>query len=260
MNVPVHAEYAAAGGFAHLPLGKQPRRDDPRTLRLARYLNKGALPPAPSACDWVSGVGTAWPMYGNDRLADCTIAAAAHMVQAWSNASGKMVTPAEKTVEDAYWATGSQDDGRIEVSVLAYWRRHGIGSHHRIGAFASVDVGDLDEVRAAIWLFGGVYAGLALPQTAQAQKVWDVVPHAGARGRPGTWGGHAVPYLAYDGANGTSTFTCVTWGAPLTLTGAFHLAYCDEAYAVIGREWLEGGDSPNGFNKAALLADLAALG
>lgn len=198
-------------------------------------------------------------MYGNDRLGDCTIAAAGHMIQAWSKASGRMVTPTEKTIEDAYWATGTQDDGRVEVSILNYWRRHGIGTTHRIGAYASVDVRNLAEVRAACWLFGGVYVGLALPLTAQSQHRWDVVPNAGARGRPGTWGGHAVPYLAYDGANG-STFTCVTWGAPLTLTGRFHLAYCDEAYAVVGREWLDGGDSPNGFDKAALLADLAALG
>ena len=57
-------------------LGKLPARIDPRSLSLARYVDRGALPSPPPTVDLSEGVAD-WPMYGNDRIGDCTTAAAA---------------------------------------------------------------------------------------------------------------------------------------------------------------------------------------
>jgi hypothetical protein len=267
IDVPVHPEFAARDTFEHLKLGRLPRRDDPRTLLLARYLDDTvALPATPPSADFASAVPS-WPMYGNDRLGDCTCAAVGHMIQAWTVAAGAARTPADPDVEALYWQTGTppaatgsqgsaQDDGRAELDVLNYWRNTGLAGD-KITAYIAVDPSNLDHVRAAIYLFGGVYTGIALPLTAKGQTVWDVVAAAPDQNTPGSWGGHAVPYLAYDDAG----FVCVTWGSTLRLTTAFHNEYTDEAYAIVSPDFLaaSGGASPAGFNLEALEADLAEL-
>ena len=64
------------------------------------------------------------------------------------------------------------EEGAIELDVLRYWRKRGIGGH-RIGAYAAVGTHDHELTRTAAWLFGGLYIGLALPLTAQSQETWD---------------------------------------------------------------------------------------
>ena len=54
-----------------LCLGKLPAGSDVRTLSLARYVNRAELPEPPQRLDLAAPVGD-WPMYGNDRLGDCT--------------------------------------------------------------------------------------------------------------------------------------------------------------------------------------------
>jgi hypothetical protein len=255
------------GSFAHLKLGRLPARQDPRTLMLARYIDSAVvLPTVPAAVDHTTDVPS-WPMYGNDTLGDCTCASAGHLIQCWSAAHGHEVVLGEAAVDRAYWETGippashgvaggPTDTGRNELDVLNYWRHHGVG-RHKIAAYAAVDPANVAMVKAAIYLFGGVYTGIQLPLTAQNQPEWDVVGD-GATGysAPDSWGGHAVPYLAYD----QSTFTAITWGEPMKLTTAFHTAYTNEVYAIISPDWAPAsGASPDGFNQAALVADLATV-
>ena len=261
-----HPELVAHKTFAHLKLGRQAARPDPRTLQLAKYLDTAQLPPIPASADFVSDVPS-WPMYANDQLGDCTCAAAGHMIEAWTYSAGTDRTPQEAAVETMYWETGnppaasgtagsSTDNGREEIQVLNYWRQTGLGGD-TIGAYAAVDPTNHTDMQAAVYLFGGVYLGVALPKTAQTQQVWDVVAHASKHDRaPGSWGGHAVPCHAYD----QNTVTVITWGAPLQATWAFNDAYVDEAYAIISNDFLKGsGTTIEGFNLAQLQADLAAV-
>lgn len=258
------------GSFAHLRLGRLPVKHDPRTFILERYVEPH-LPVPPVTVDLTAAVPT-WPMYGNDELGDCTCAAAGHMIQGWTANAGKQKIPHALTVEHAYWQTGTPpsdhgdpggqtDTGRNEIDVLNYWRHHGIGESHKISAYASIDPDRLDLIEAAIWLFGGVYTGISLPKTAQGQTIWDVVGD-GRTGdsEPGSWGGHAVPYLAYaSGAAGPIQFKCVTWGGVLELTADFHRAYCEEVYAIVSHDFLHAGKTVDGFDLEQLTADLAAL-
>ena len=83
-------------------LGKLPVRTDSRTLALPRYVDRAKLPPPPPAIDLAAAV-TEWPMYANDRIGDCTTAAAAHMIEAWTAPTrGAAVEVSERAVLAAF--------------------------------------------------------------------------------------------------------------------------------------------------------------
>ena len=253
-----------------LKLGKQTARHDPRTLLLASYATP-ALPAPPATMNLTKKVKVPWGMMDNDQLGDCTCAAAGHLIMEWTaNAQSKTVTPTDAEIVDAYSAitgynpaTGANDNGAVELDVLNYWRQTGIADH-KIQAFMALEPGNHAHVMDAVWIFGGCYIGLALPKTAQAQtqnhQPWSVTS-AGTTGdgAPGSWGGHAVPVMAYD----SRSLTVVTWEALQTMTWGFWAAYCDEAYAILSPDFLKqkGGQTvaPSGFNLAQLQADLADL-
>ena len=240
-------------------LGKLPVRTDVRTLSLGRYVDGARLPSPPDSFDETAGIDS-WPMYRNDRIGDCTTAAAAHMIEAWTAAGrGAAVELPESAVLDAFdhvklGDTLTGEEGAIELDVLRYWRATGIGGH-RIGAYARVAVHDQRLVETAAWLFGGLYIGLQMPLSARGQQVWDWTGSLSGPARPGSWGGHAVDVVRYD-RNGLAV---VTWGRLQELTWSFWNRYCDEAYCILSDDFLEKGNAPNGFNLAALEEDLALV-
>jgi hypothetical protein len=240
-------------------LGKLPVRLDVRTLRLARYVDRTTLPPPPAQLDLTAHV-TDWPMYANDRIGDCTIAAAGHMIEAWTAAArGAAVEVGEQAVLQAFEAVKITDpstgeEGAVELDVLRYWRATGVGGH-RIGAFAGVSLHDEQLVRTGAFLFGGAYIGLALPLTSQEQDVWDWTGTLTGPAKPGSWGGHAVDVVGYDAGG----LTVVTWGSLKRMTWRFWERYVDEAYCLLSPDFLSGGKAPNGFDLDALKEDLALV-
>jgi hypothetical protein len=241
-------------------LGKRPARHDTRTLQMANYLE---LPEIPAARDWTTKAAANWGMMLNDTLGDCTCAATGHLTQAWtSNAGAKEITFPDQAILKAYEAVGGYqpgkpetDRGAVELDVLRYWRKTGIGGT-KIDAFVALEPKNHLHVRAAVELFGGAYIGVALPVSAQRQAVWSVPPGGPTgTGAPGSWGGHAVVIEAYD----QHGLTCITWGQKKKMTWAFWDAYCDEAYALLSELWAGKKPAPSGFNLSALQADLKAV-
>lgn len=236
-------------------LGKLAPKLDHRTLRLARYL-RPELPPAPASIDYAGKV-PAWGMMRNDVAGCCTCASAGHMTMAWTANAGAPFVPSDDAIIQAYSdisgynpATGEKDYGAIELDVLNYWRNVGIAGR-KIGAFAAIGRYKQPQVKAAIWLFEGAYLGLALPENAQDQKVWDAVGGPGSS--PGSWGGHAVNAVGYDDEG----VTIVTWGELQRMTWRFWETYCDEAYAVLSQDMLLGdGRSCAGLDLPGLQRDL----
>ena len=249
----------ATAAIASGKLGKLPVRTDVRTLRIARYIDTAQLPSPPDTLDLADRVAD-WPVYANDRIGDCTIAAAGHMIEAWTaEGQGQVIEITEQSVLDAFDHVKIVDPvtgeaGAIELDVLRYWRNDGIGGH-KIGAYAHVSGYDHRLVRTGAWLFGGVYIGLALPITAQRQEVWDWTGSLAGDAKPGSWGGHAVDIVRFDEAG----LTFVTWGALKRMTWSFWDRYCDEAYCIISPDFLAQGKAPNGFDLATLKADLALI-
>jgi len=242
-----------------MKLGRRVVKRDSRTLNLGKYLKDG-LPAAPAAKDWTKGI-TDWGMMLNNVHGDCTIAAAAHAVQVWSaNTRAEITFPDSVVLKyfeewDGYKPSDpTTDSGGIELNVLNNWRKSSFNEHKLI-AYADPEYNKFEEIRQAITLFGGVYIGMALPNTAKTQPVWDVVPNGGADAKGGSWGGHAVFVPKYD----SHTFTCITWGELKPMTLAFWREYVDEAHALLSHDWMEWKGSPSGFDMAQLKADLGLI-
>jgi hypothetical protein len=239
-------------------LGKLAPRHDARTLQFANYIDADKLPVLPAKYDWSNKIKK-WGMMKNDTLGDCTCAAAGHLIMEWTADTGVMVTPTDNDIVKAYSAitgydpkTGKNDNGAVETDVLNFWRQSGIAGH-KIFAYAGLEPKNHNHVQEAVYLFAGCYIGLSLPVSAQTQKVWSVPPGgATGKGAPGSWGGHAVPVVAYN----TTGVTVVTWGALKRMTWGFWDAYCEESYAIISPDFIKKGTTPLGFDLAALQVDL----
>ena len=246
-------------------LGKLPPRHDPRTFKLSDYVQ--SLPAAPPLVDWTGKV----PEYGmlsNDKLGCCVIAGMMHLAMQQRGAAGlPVVVPSDDDVIAAYSAIGGYvpgdpgtDCGCNLLDALNYWRQQGLtfgGVNHRITAFAAVKLHDPAELASALWLFGGTLDGYALPASVQGQSAWKA-PHGKLRGRtaPGSWGGHCVE----DPYDKGGSLEVISWGGEIPVYYGFRDAYCDESYVVFTPEWIDAnGNSPCGFKRDALLADLAVL-
>lgn len=223
-------------------------------LRLGQFLT--ALPPVPAVVDYASDVPT-WPMYLNDSLGCCTCSAAGHMVEAWTaKATGTAVMVTDNDVLKAYedvsgYRPGEPwtDQGAVMQDVNAHLMKTGIGGH-KIAAYAQVDHTNLAEVKAALYLFGEVYVGVNLPNSAlqqnEAGQPWTVVADDG-----GIAGGHAIN-LARIGPDG---MTVITWGATQLLEANWWERYVEECWCVFSTEWLTAaGTSPEGIDLAGLSA------
>jgi len=233
-------------------LGRLPSRRDPRTLKLADYI-QAKLPPPPDASDWSKPVAE-WKSLGNDAYGDCVYAGVGHHIMTWTaNKTGEPHAVTAEEIIAAYLSDTGGDNGANILDTCKIWRSRGICGH-RIWAFAAVEPQNHAMIRSAIDLFGGIKTGVNLPRAWQDAEFWDT-----GKGRsydPGTWGGHDVPIIAYN----ANFLTCVTWGQLQRLTWAAFDEYFDEAYAMISPEWIApGGETPNGFDLPALHADLQAV-
>ena len=240
-----------------LKLGKKPAVYDSRTLVLEKYVAL-ATPAPPKEVDWTDGQKE-WGVMLNDQIGDCTCAAAGHLIQAWTaNATAERTLP-DSAILAAYEAVGGYDpsnpdtdQGASILDVVNYWRRTGIGGD-KIGAFVTMNPRNQALVQIAIDWFGGIDVGLELPLSAQDETVWCQSNNP-SENQPGSWGGHSVAIVGYNGAG----LTCITWGEPLLMTWGFFCIYCSEAYAMLDADWLKADFvAPNGLNLAQLKADLA---
>lgn len=238
-------------------LGRKAIKWDSRRLMLTKYL-PDTLPTPPASCDWTKGT-TYWGMCLNDSLGDCTIAGCVHALQIWTLNAGTEVTVPDAVVLSYYeswdgYVNGdpSTDQGGIEADVLTNWRKHGLDGH-RLLAFADVSPSNLDLVQRAIFLFGGLYIGLSVPNSIMddVPEVWDVRANDG-----GIAGGHCVYVAGYD-EHGVSF---ISWGSVYSMTWSFWKRYVDEAHCLLSSEWMQSsGLSPSEFDLTQLQTDLAQI-
>lgn len=247
-------------------LGKLAPKHDLRTLRLARYLSP-QLPPPPATCDWTVKCNRPFGMMLNDKIGCCTMATIGHLEQVLTANSNIMQTMPDDAILKAYSAvsgydpqTGANDNGCNVLDVLKYWQKTGVGGY-KVEAYAGVTPQSQREVMDTIYLFGGIYLGVALPLAWQDSKEWDYPIKIKAWQRhlyqPGSWGGHAIIGVAYD----SHGVTVISWGEKILCTWAAFNKYMEEAYACLDVEsWTSGKkQAPNGIDVVALNNDIKLL-
>jgi hypothetical protein len=244
------------------PLGRLPKLTDPklRTLQFESYVQSAQLPIIPSVLDWSAWGPQDWCVMLNDRLGDCVAAAAGHAIQSWTgNAAetkeeSRPVTVSDQAVLDMYCAISgyvpgdpSTDRGAYMLDGAKYLRGVGLEGH-RAEAFVEVHCHHVAMVRAAMWLFGGLYIGAMLYDDVWHSQVWDAPSPGTAKA-----GGHAMWLLQAD----QDGLTVVTWGYLQRVTWAWWRYCVDEAYAFVALDMLgDAGKSPPGFDLETCLADL----
>ncbi|MGA2699332.1 MAG: hypothetical protein ABSE74_06800 [Methanoregula sp.] len=238
--------------------GKHPPKNDFRTLRFKKYLMSNIAPP-PTSDNKLATVFAKlkmntptklFPMDGNDKYGDCTIAALAHAETVFRGLVGKkLIMPSPAAVKLYFQLTEGVDSGMNELDVLNYWQSNRVSGDELV-AFAKLDQKNHEEIEQALHLFGGVYLGFQCQENCQQEfqshKPWTPGPL--------TNDGHAVFAVAYD-QNGV---TVLTWGNTQIGTWDWWDECVDEAYALLPPEAQEPGFAP-GFDFAQLKADLNAV-
>ncbi|HJZ73307.1 MAG TPA: hypothetical protein VKE51_16300 [Vicinamibacterales bacterium] len=262
-------------------LGKKPATYDSRDLLFAKYRTSEPLPSHPKHFGHEKLVAAqGWQMLGNGPdntvapgftgAGDCVFAGGDHETMLWTIEGGQPATfTGANAIHDYSAVTGYNphapvdpngenptDQGTNVRDALKYRQKTGLidakGTRHRIGAYVALEVGNLNQLLEALYLFGIVGIGIEFPESAMDQfdqgKPWSVV--AGAK----IAGGHYIPLVAYR-----QMLECVTWGRIQKVTSSFYSKYCDEAWAILSPEMLASGKSPEGFDLAQLQSDLNAL-
>lgn len=246
----------------------------PPILTFKSYLVGGVLPPIPATFDR-SGLfpprtpNDPYPlgMLGNNKVGDCTIAGAGHIVMLWNKLTGRPVQITTADALDDYrdccgWqGTEATDNGGDMLSVAAYWQRTGFRDatimpdgtprRHKIAAYVSIDPNNIAYLIAASYICdGGVGLGVAL--TEDSERQFDAgEPWSGKAANDDNF--HYVP-LAYVGNDGMPHV--YTWGADFPVTREFIQDNCREAMGYVSEEALRSGKTVEGFLLQDLLADV----
>lgn len=244
-------------------LGRRPPKNAP-ALRLARVLT-GVTPRHPVAADHFARIAD-WGLYENNCYGDCGPAAVANLRKMVTlYLGGTEQSPSQDEVLELYRLSGNPDfdpadpggpgDGGVDMQTMLEAVHHDGIAGVRCAAFAKVDHTNLDELRAAVAIFGGLLLGVNLETAQQRQTsrgVWDWANSP-------TWGGHAVLSGAYTSAQSGSDLAVITWGEVVGLTRAFERHQIEEAWVVIWPEQFGTAAFQAGANQDALAADYLAL-
>jgi len=212
-------------------------------------------------------------IFGNDLEGDCTIACAAHITGVLTgNNGGGVFIPTLAQVNAMYSACEGPpgfpaiDEGCDEITVLNYWKRHGLAGH-LIQHWMTVDATNIRECQTALWLFENLVLTMELPDAyvdpfpSADNFIWNV------EGDPIPENGHCIAAVDYDfRREDHHRIHVATWGMEGKMTPAAMAKYCiPEAgggcYVVLSQEAISKGiaKAPNGLDWAALQSAFNAL-
>jgi hypothetical protein len=247
-------------------LGRKPPSPDAlaRIPRFAASDLVAALPPPPAEIILTEDIADATysGTLGNTTAGDCTIAGMLRLQQFWAaKAQGKPVAFTDDQAITIYSAlsgydpaTGANDTGLVETDVLDAWVNTGFEGNKLAGYSSIASVG-VSQTQQAISIYGGVYLGLVLPESAMKQteagEPWSDVWYFSR-----ALGGHCVVAFEYD-----QYYIYVgTWGKRQPVTWEFFSRHFDAAYAPCDPLWVSpGGQTPYGSTLDAMMADLPAV-
>jgi len=252
--------------------GRRPPKSTP-ALRFRSFMS-GQVPAHPPAEDYLARL-SGWQMLGNDVAGDCNAVTWANMRRLVTATLTTEYYPNQAQVWRFYGTQnpgfdpagtsgtngpGSPQDQGMDVQAgLEYLHRTGGPDGVKAVAFATVDHTDLDEVKAALAIFGGLWLGVQVLEANQKQF---------AEGRPWTDvagsavdGGHAILGGGYTAAD----ITFITWATETEFARSFWRGtvqgspLVEESWVVIWPEHLGTTASEEGVDQARLAAGYQAL-
>lgn len=254
---------------SQVKLGKKEAIHDDRALLFGNYLKADILPYIPQAYHWGAQVPH-WPLYLNSTLGCCVEAATFHHEGVWTfkTTGTELIVPDSEVISSYETAGGyvpgdpSTDNGTNMLTMVKLWKSQGFVSGDKLLAYTSLEPGNNTHVMASTFLFGGVFLGIQLPITAQAQSkpngIWSLVPGylTNEKAQRGSWGGHCVALHGYN-----QQMVCLTtWGFVQYATWQWLRYYMDEAFSPMSTQWMNTkGVAPNHFNLSQLQEDLTLI-
>lgn len=256
---------------------RQPGRYGRRTPKRARAIPfslifSGNIPAHPAYLDYLQHLNGGWLMLGNDAVGDCVSVT-------WAN-ERRLVTsiltshpnyPSQNEVWQVYQTQnpgfnpngtnetngpGSSDDNGMDIqTLLEDLHQNGGPDGAKLFAFASVNVHDPDEVRAAIATCGTLWTGINVYDNNLSQfsanEPWDFVSGSALDG------GHSVLSAGYGDTSidtgalgGDEKF--ITWAEETSFTDNFWTNAVEEAWVCIWPEQLGTSAFDEGIDKSAL--------
>jgi hypothetical protein len=252
--------------------GRRPPKNAP-ALRFASFLHAGEVPSHPAREDYLAAL-PGWQMLGNDVAGDCNAVTWANLRRLVTATLSTELYPTQAQVWQFYQTQnpafdpagtsstngpGSQDDQGMDIQTgLEYLHSAGGPDGVKAVAFAKVDHTKIDEVKAALAIFGGLWLGIQVLDANQkefaAGKAWTDVPGAKIEGGHAILGGGYATDIRFitwakETRFGTSFWDGVVQGNPLV----------EEAWVVIWPEHLGTKAFEQGIDQAQLSAAYQAI-
>lgn len=222
-------------------LGKLPPKISEKTYKMDGIFSKDSIK-VPDTYNWAADF--TWPMWCNDTIGCCTQVSVASAIKVWTYNNGDEQTLTDDDIIKNYSAESgynpsnpSSDKGAVELDVLNYWVKTGYTStdgNNKLYAFGTVDKTNIDNIKKTIYVFGGCYIGIMLPNFAMTD----------AEENTGYWeaqdydnnivGGHAVFLHGYD----EHYFYLNTWAQNWKMSIDFFKQYCEESYILVSQDWI----------------------
>jgi hypothetical protein len=252
--------------------GRRPPKNAP-ALRLGSFL-RSAAPAYPASEDYLAKL-SAWQLLGNDVAGDCNAVTWANLRRLVTATLSTEYYPTQAQVWQFYQTQnpgfdptgskdtngpGSSDDQGMDVQTgLEYLHATGGPDGVKAVAFAKVDHTNLDEVEAALAIFGELWLGIQVLDANQKEfgegRAWTDV-----KGSP-IDGGHAI----LGGGYTTADVKFITWAQETEFARSFWngvvqgTPLVQEAWVVIWPEYLGTTEFEQGVDQAQLAADYQAL-
>jgi hypothetical protein len=221
----------------------------------------GVVPAHPAAEDYLAALNGGWQVLGNDRYGDC-------VAVTWANARRLVTTtltghgyyPGFDQVVALYKTQNpgfpAEDNGMDIQTVLEYLHATGGPDGVKAVAFAKVDPASVDEVKAAIAIFGYLWVGVNVlsvnMQEFGAGQPWDYDPASPVDG------GHSILAGGYGPPGGGALGgdeRFITWGQETSFTDSFWANEVAECWVVVWPEHLGSRAFLDGIDQARLAAD-----
>lgn len=241
-----------------------------------KFRNYHLSVPTPNWVDYSgpSAAASLANVFGNDVAGDCTIACCAHIDGVWTAGANAPFIPTIDQVFSMYSACEgppgypASDNGCDEVTVLNYWMNKGLAGR-KIAAWMTVDQNNMNDCRAALYLFENLIFCIGLPDAwvnpfpSGPGFTWDVA------GTPVDSNGHCFMAYGYDFTRvGHKAFKIDSWGMEGRITVPATMAYCNPAapsfgglYCALSWDAINRAKqkAPNGMDWASLQKDFAAM-